>query len=115
MNDDPSWLYVQVERLKWLGYEVLQAENGWDGLQLARMELPDIVISDIHMDVINGFELCKCIRAIDITANIPVVLFSETLISSEGRRLGTAAGATAMLPTKPDLSDLITAISQLTQ
>jgi len=113
VNDDPRWLKVLTERLKGLGFEVLPARDGMEALKLAREHLPDIVISDVIMPGINGFELCRCIRNINITAAIPVVLFSNMDMSRETLAQAKAAGANACLPGSPDLSTLLQTIRTL--
>src|SRR5258707_8914798 len=96
-----------------MGFTVMPAHNGMEALNLARVHLPDIVISDVLMPGINGFELCRCIRSIDITAAIPVVLFSNMDMSKERLAQAKAARANACLPGSPDLAMLLETIRVL--
>ena len=57
-------------------YEVHTATNGADGLRIARMIQPDLVLSDIMMPVLSGFEMCKQLKAGIETSHIPVVLLT---------------------------------------
>lgn len=112
VNDNPRWLKVLTEQLKSAGFMVIPAHDGMEAFRLIREHLPDIVISDVIMGGINGFELCRCIRVINITAAIPVVLFSNMDMSKEMLAQAKAAGANACLPGSPDLSTLLETIER---
>ena len=74
------------------GYEVLTASNGEEAIDKARREQPDLIILDIMMPKIDGYEACRILKANPITKNIPVVL-----LTAKGRdidkRLGYEVGA----------------------
>ncbi len=57
-------------------YSVLEAENGKEGLKVALQELPDLIISDVMMAEMNGFEFCKRIKSDLKSAHIPVILLT---------------------------------------
>lgn len=57
-------------------YNVLEAANGKDGLQLVRDQMPDIVVSDVMMPFMNGIDLCKNIKSDIKTSHIPVILLT---------------------------------------
>ncbi|MDW5418183.1 response regulator [Iodobacter sp. CM08] len=59
------------------GYQVLLAKNGSEGLEITRNQQPDIVISDINMPNMNGFELCHQIKQNPILQDIPVILLTS--------------------------------------
>ncbi len=58
------------------GYSVTIAKDGAEGLAIARKELPKIIISDIHMPEMNGFEMCEAVRKDASLRNIPVILLT---------------------------------------
>ncbi len=58
------------------GYAASVAQNGEEGLQAARARRPDLVMSDINMPVMNGYQLCRAIKYDDAMWNIPVVLLT---------------------------------------
>jgi len=64
-------------------YRVLQAEDGAEGLRLATDEMPDIIITDIAMPNMNGFELVKALKADADTSHIPVVMLTARGESSD--------------------------------
>ncbi|MFC7418965.1 response regulator [Iodobacter arcticus] len=59
------------------GYQVLLAKNGSEGLEITRSQRPDIVISDINMPNMNGFELCTYIKQDPALQDIPVILLTS--------------------------------------
>ncbi len=81
------------------GWEFVEAQNGAEGLEKARAVRPDVIISDVKMPVMDGFELCAAIRSDPDLWEIPVVLL--TMFGDEAsRQRGRLVGATAFL-TKP--------------
>ena len=86
-------------------YRILQAKNGQEGWEIALKTIPDIVISDILMPVLNGYELCKRIKNDERTSHIPVILLTA-MHSKENEIKGLTTGADDYI-TKPfDLSVL---------
>ncbi len=73
------------------GYEVSCAYNGLEALELVKKQKPDMIISDVIMPELDGFELCRKIKNNDITRNIPVVLITS-LSSTEDKVNGLEAG-----------------------
>ncbi|MFK7948803.1 MAG: ATP-binding protein [Saprospiraceae bacterium] len=57
-------------------YQVIEARNGQEGLELALKHLPNIIISDVMMPIMDGFELCKRVKTDEKTAHIPVILLT---------------------------------------
>jgi two-component system, chemotaxis family, response regulator PixH len=55
------------------GYQVISANNAEDGMELAAKEKPDVIITDITMDGINGFEFCRLLKVYPDTQQIPIV------------------------------------------
>ncbi len=56
------------------GYEILEAEDGAAALEIAKTKLPDLIISDVKMDNLNGFMLYEYLRDDPATAKIPMIL-----------------------------------------
>ena len=73
-------------------YTLLMAENGEEGVKMARKELPDLIITDVMMPVMDGFECCKRIKEDLKTCHIPVILLTA-LIGDEDVVKGIELGA----------------------
>lgn len=73
-------------------YDVVDAENGKSGLQIAQSQLPDIIISDIMMDELDGFEFCRAIKSDAKTSHIPLILMTaKTPVENEIEGFETGA------------------------
>jgi len=62
--------------LRFAGYEVLTANNGEEAVQITKKDLPDLVLTDVRMPRMTGYEACKLIKADPATQHIPVVFLS---------------------------------------
>ena len=78
VDDSPTEMYRLTEWLEKHGYEVLKANNGADGVALARQEKPDAVLMDIVMPGMNGFQATRQLSKDPQTAGIPVVIVTTT-------------------------------------
>ena len=86
-------------------YRILGAENGKTGFEIASKEIPDIVVSDIMMPVMDGIEMCKIMKSDVRTSHIPVVLLTARGTVHD-QKTGYDAGADSYL-TKPFSSNLL--------
>ncbi len=75
------------------GYEVITAANGEEAVDKARREQPDLIILDIMMPKIDGYEACRILKSNPLTKSIPVVLLTAKGRDID-RRLGFEVGAT---------------------
>jgi len=89
--------------LRFAGYEVLTANNGEEAVAMTLKEMPDMVLTDVRMPKMTGYEACKLIKADPTTAHIPVVFLSAKGQEAEVQS-GLAAGADEYLlkPFAPD-------------
>ncbi|MCS6909330.1 MAG: response regulator [Anaerolineales bacterium] len=74
------------------GHDVLTASNGEEGWQLTQQEMPDLILSDVRMPKMTGYELCRTVKATPKTQHIPVVFLSAKGQDSEVQA-GYEAGA----------------------
>jgi len=75
-DDDNEMRESLVALLTQAGYLVIEAENGLEAAQLAKKELPALILLDIHMPKMNGLEACKVIKSDQITRHIPVIMLT---------------------------------------
>ena len=80
-------------------YEVISARNGQEGLQMAIEQVPDLIVSDVNMPEIDGFEMLRLIREEEIIDHVPII-FLTARRADEDRQQGWDEGAQAYL-TKP--------------
>ncbi len=76
IDDEPDILIVSVFRLKKMGYRVLTAIDGEQGLNLIRREMPCMVFLDLIMPGKDGYQVCRELKADNLTSHIPVILFT---------------------------------------
>ncbi|MDQ7028233.1 MAG: response regulator [Anaerolineae bacterium] len=62
--------------LKFAGHEITPAANGEEAVNLAKEKLPDLIMTDVRMPKMTGYEVCKAIKADDTTKHIPVIILS---------------------------------------
>ena len=62
--------------LKFAGHEITPATNGEEAVKLAKEKLPDLIMTDVRMPKMTGYEACKAIKADEATKHIPVVILS---------------------------------------
>lgn len=77
IDDSPTEIFQFKEMLGGLGHEVITAENGHDGVALAIAEQPDLVLIDIVMPGMNGFQATRHICRGAETQHIPVIIVSS--------------------------------------
>lgn len=88
------------------GYEVAEAEDGWEALMQIRTMLPQAVILDVMMPGLDGYAVCRQVRAQPATQALPVIMLSARS-DAESIRKGLEVGATMYL-TKPISADDLT-------
>lgn len=76
VEDDRDIAGMVEYNLREEGYEVLSAFNGEDGVKLAKEESPDLIILDIMLPIIDGFEVCRILKKEHVTTDIPVIILS---------------------------------------
>ncbi|SFD49161.1 Signal transduction histidine kinase [Chitinophaga sp. CF118] len=103
--DDDDALRTYITQVFANEFTVIQADNGTEGARLAKHYLPDIIISDITMQGMNGIELCTLIKEDPVISHIPVILLTAST-ASETRLKGIQSGADDYI-TKPFENDLL--------
>jgi PAS domain S-box-containing protein len=93
VDDDPVQRKLGQIALTNAGLEVILAVDGEAALHLARERRPDAILTDVLMPRLDGFGLCKAIRADPTLAGVPVVLMSAHYLEEEDRALGVRSGA----------------------
>lgn len=112
IEDSPTQLLTIKRTLEAEGYSILEAKNGAEGLARAYNELPDLIISDVVMSGINGYQLCRLVKNDSDLAPTPVILLTK-LDGSVDRFWGLKSGADRYIPKEPGFPNLIKAVREL--
>lgn len=92
IDDEPDLLVLLQDALGRRGYVVLTAESGLAGLNLARRELPDLILLDVILGDMDGFSVCELLRIQPSTARTPIIMMTA-LAGELARFNGFEAGA----------------------
>lgn len=74
VDDSPTERHVLVELLTRNGYQVITAENGEEGVGKAKTELPDLILMDVVMPGLNGYQATRTLTRDEATKHIPVIV-----------------------------------------
>ena len=107
VDDNTTNLQILRETLDGLGYKLLIAKNGRTALSITRKAQPDLILLDIMMPDMDGYEVCKKLKEDENTENIPVI-FVTAMTGEEDEAKGFALGAVDYI-TKPINPDLVRA------
>lgn len=99
VEDEVSLLKLESILLTTRGYKVSGVTDGLKALEEIKKDMPDLVLLDIMIPGIDGFEVCRRIKADPVTANLPVIMLTAKKSSADQSR-GVEAGADAYI-TKP--------------
>lgn len=97
--------------LRNLGYRTLEATNGLDALEVARAELPDLIITDIIMPSMDGFTLVRRLRAEPLLMGVPVVFHTTNYEESEIHRLARSSGIQHILRKPSEPHEILRAVN----
>ena len=112
VDDRPDARYALVRALTGAGYDVRETATGRDALRLARM-FPDLIVLDIALQDIDGFEVCRRLKMDDVTRSIPVLHKTAAYGDPEHRRQGLESGADEYLTEPIDARTLVDTVKRL--
>jgi DNA-binding response OmpR family regulator len=104
VDDAPSMLLALKAGLEQAGYEVITASSGLSALKIFYKNPPDLIVLDIAMSGIDGWEVCRYIRQ---TSTVPIIFLTGYYISQEEMRKGLEMGINAYLVKPVSLEDLL--------
>jgi len=92
VDDEPHILKLVSFSLSSKGFDVIEASDGLTAVEIAEREQPDLILLDVMMPVLDGYEACRRLKANPATQNIPVVMLSAKSQKAE-QAIGLEAGA----------------------
>ena len=91
VDDTPANVLLLSQLLRWAGYHVLSAESGTAGYNLAVSQQPDLILLDVAMHGMDGYEVCRALKKNELTSDIPVIFITakaETVDKVKGLDIG---------------------------
>lgn len=113
VDDNEANRYIVARMLRKAGFELKEAATGKAGLRLAVEQQPDLIILDVQLPDINGFEVCRRIKANPATSSIPVIHLSGSFVKSEDKVQGLEGGADGYLAQPVEPIELIATVNAL--
>lgn len=110
-DDEPDNQTFLILALEHVGHEVISAEDGEEAVGLAVKESPDLILMDVRMPVLDGYEACRQMRALPSLRDVPVVLLSVR--GDEAVQKGLDAGATEYVVKPFALEKLLARVSEI--
>jgi len=98
--------------LRFAGHEVIVTQDGQEAYEMIQEKMPDLILLDIRMPRMTGYEVCRRIKGVDATKNIPVVFLSAKGQDAEVKE-GYDAGAAAYLLKPFAPSELLTCVKEI--
>ena len=114
VDDAPENRLLIGAQLRSDGYQILEAEDGRKGIEMARQHDPDIIVLDVMMPDMNGFEVCRTVRADEQISAIPIIMVTA-LSNVESRIEGKKAGADEFLSRPHNREELLVRVRTLIQ
>ncbi len=106
VDDEPDIVRVIVKILESRKHEVATAADGPEALERIQENQPDVVILDLNLPKMDGFEVCRRIKDNSATMHIPVVMMTAAYVSVQDAERGTKLGADEYV-TKPFLREVL--------
>lgn len=112
VEDNDDNIYMITRRLGRKSYEVIVAKDGEEGIAMARSEAPSLILMDLDLPVVDGWEATRRLKASDETRHIPVIAVSAYAMVSDRER-AMAAGCDDFFSKPVDLKGLLERIESL--
>ncbi|MDO8557990.1 MAG: response regulator [bacterium] len=107
VEDEPSLQKAMVDVLNINGFQAIGASNGEQGLALTKSEKPDLVLLDIILPKMNGFDVLKAIKGEEETKHIPVIILTNLEGSTDIEQALSLGAMTYLVKTNYELDDIV--------
>ena len=111
VEDDPKNLTLFRDLLQRFGYATSEAENGKDGVNLARVKKPNLILMDIQLPVMDGLEATRILKLDDKTKNIPILALTSYAMKGDREKI-MQAGCDGYLAKPVDVREFLTTVAR---
>jgi two-component system alkaline phosphatase synthesis response regulator PhoP len=112
VDDEENILMILKDSLQFSGFDVVTATNGEEALVMVAKENPDLMVLDIGMPKLDGWEVCRRLKGNDQTKHLPIIILTAYAQTSDKRK-GMELGADRFVTKPCDLTDLVKEINDL--
>ena len=113
VEDSPTILEIECGILESAGFDTIRAEDGIEGIQKTREEKPDLILLDIKLPDMDGYQVCRLLRSDETSRSIPVVMATASEVEKKDEFWGLEVGADAYLVKPFEPEDLIGIVTRL--
>lgn len=106
VDDEPDQVEMYQVALEISGFDVIAALRGSDALESARLRVPDVIVLDIRLPDMSGWDVCKALKQDDRTSGIPIIVLTAAATLTLPQQSQAAGCATYLV--KPCFPDLLT-------
>jgi two-component system, cell cycle response regulator DivK len=111
VEDDENNLYVTTHILKNASYEILSADNGKDALEIAKKQKPDLILLDLALPYLDGYEVTKHLRALQEFRQVPIIAVTAYSMTGDREKI-MKKGFTDYLAKPITPRDLVSKVEQ---
>ena len=112
LDDETSWLEIMSEVLKQEHYHVITADNGEEALRKLEKTKPDLILSDLRMPIMNGYDFFEKVRSIPKLSSVPFV-FMSSIDDYDAKKVAKQLGADAYIEKPFDTRDAKATVADL--
>ena len=109
-DDNLAFNYAICRALEQNGFKSLTAHTGEEAIRVAREQRPDAVLLDVNLPDMDGFDVCRTLKADPDTASIPVIFLSAAQKSGHARDIGKSVGGDGFLFAPVETGQLLTVL-----
>lgn len=106
VDDEPLNMKLFRDLLQVNGYATLEAINGKQGVKMAREKQPDLILMDIQMPVMDGFEATRILKSDPVTTSIPIIALTSAVMPAD-REKAVQAGFDSFMSKPIDIHDFL--------
>ncbi|MBX7151308.1 response regulator [bacterium] len=112
VDDYPNMVDMLSVRLKANGFDVISSYDGVEGLQMARLQKPDLIILDVLLPRMDGFKICRLLKFDEKYRHIPIIMLTSRARDID-KKTGLDMGANAYIYKPYDSASLVQKINEL--